>query len=182
MNFLNRMSRKAFVASLPNTFTKGAEVGVSSGDFSRNILSEAPNLKLWCIDIWEQNYQLPNPDQSYQETLSNLTPFGIERFEMVKEASPQSAARFEDEFFDFVYIDADHLYEPVLRDIEAWYPKVRSGGILWGHDYSQPWDGVIQAVDEFCQKNGYTVGVIEAVGYWDGDQDGGSKSWFIVKR
>lgn len=179
---LNTESRKKFVKSFPNYFTKGAEIGVSSGDFSKNILSSAPNIKLWCIDIWEKNYQLPNPDSSYQQTLNNLSKYGLNRFEIIKEGSPKSALRFEDDFFDFVYIDADHNYEAVVKDLEAWYPKVKNGGIFFGHDYSAPWDGVIQAVNEFCIKNQYTVGEIEALGLNDGDQDGGAKSWFIIKK
>ena len=41
----------------------------------------------------------------------------------------------EDESLDFVYIDANHAYDWVVQDIELWYPKVKKGGILWGHDY-----------------------------------------------
>jgi hypothetical protein len=44
-------SRKKFVASFPDSFLTGAEVGVSSGDFSKNILSVTKNIKLYCVDI-----------------------------------------------------------------------------------------------------------------------------------
>jgi len=69
---------------------------------------------------------------------------------------------FEDEFFDFIFIDAEHSYEGVARDISDWYPKVKEGGVLCGHDYVEftakgelgEYDfGVIKAVDEFVEKN-----------------------------
>lgn len=48
---------------------------------------------------------------------------------------------------DLVFIDANHDYESVLEDIEIWYPKVKRGGILVGHDYGV-FEGVTRAVDE----------------------------------
>ena len=49
---------------------------------------------------------------------------------------------------DMVFIDADHSYDSVKRDILNYRPYVREGGLLSGHDYSFAWPGVIQAVDE----------------------------------
>ena len=60
--------------------------------------------------------------------------------------------------FHFIYIDGDHRYEGVKIDIEAWYPKVRKGGLICGHDYTgeiipAKYDvmsfNVKKAVDEF---------------------------------
>ena len=52
----------------------------------------------------------------------------------------------DDKSIDFVYIDADHEYESVRKDIAAWHPKIRRGGIISGHDYSS--SGVYKAVNE----------------------------------
>jgi hypothetical protein len=41
---------------------------------------------------------------------------------------------FDDHSLDAVFVDGSHLYDDVKRDIEAWMPKVRKGGILFGHD------------------------------------------------
>jgi predicted O-methyltransferase YrrM len=61
---------------------------------------------------------------------------------------------------DFVFIDADHSYEGCKADIEAWFPKVKPGGLLSGHDYDNP-DfpefGVKRAVDEFAARHGHSV-------------------------
>lgn len=61
----------------------------------------------------------------------------------------EGAARYGDATLDYVYIDADHHYEPVCRDIDAWLPKVKPGGVIAGHDFCEyPGFGVIQAVTE----------------------------------
>ena len=48
---------------------------------------------------------------------------------------PAAPAQFEDASIDFVYIDARHTYDAVMEDLEAWWPKVRPGGIVAGEDY-----------------------------------------------
>jgi predicted O-methyltransferase YrrM len=60
----------------------------------------------------------------------------------------EQAAAFEDASLDYVMIDADHAYEAVAKDIAAWLPKIRPGGILAGHDYTPEIPGVCQAVTE----------------------------------
>ncbi len=62
--------------------------------------------------------------------------------------SSASADRFEDKSLDFVFIDSDHVYPRVISDIKAWLPKLKSGGIIAGHDYCEEHPGVIQAVNE----------------------------------
>jgi predicted O-methyltransferase YrrM len=60
-----------------------------------------------------------------------------------------AASLFGDKAFDFVFVDADHTYEGVRADIDAWLPKVRPGGWLMGHDFNpRDFPGVVQAVNE----------------------------------
>ncbi|MBU3591454.1 class I SAM-dependent methyltransferase [Polynucleobacter sp. 78F-HAINBA] len=66
---------------------------------------------------------------------------------MIREKSWLAADQFQDESFDLVYIDGDHTYEGVVKDLAAWYPKVKKGGIICGDDIG--WPGVKKAVDEF---------------------------------
>jgi predicted O-methyltransferase YrrM len=56
--------------------------------------------------------------------------------------------KFEDGTIDFIYIDAEHTYESVKRDLELYLPKLKKGGIIGGHDYHEVWPGVCKAVDE----------------------------------
>jgi hypothetical protein len=50
---------------------------------------------------------------------------------------------------DVIYIDAAHEYEAVRQDIIAYWPLVKSGGIMMGDDYTDYWHGVVRAVKEF---------------------------------
>jgi hypothetical protein len=61
----------------------------------------------------------------------------------------QAVTKFADNSLDFVYLDGNHTYDFVKQDLNAWYNKVKVGGILAGHDY--PLKSVKQAVDEFCK-------------------------------
>ena len=52
-----------------------------------------------------------------------------------KEKSSEACKRFPDNFFDFIYIDADHSYDGVRNDILSWFPKIKIGGFICGHDF-----------------------------------------------
>lgn len=56
--------------------------------------------------------------------------------------------KFSNNEFDFLYIDANHSYDGVKRDLELYIPKVKKGGVIAGHDYVENWVGVRKAVDE----------------------------------
>jgi predicted O-methyltransferase YrrM len=60
-----------------------------------------------------------------------------------------AAGHYKNESLDFIFIDADHTYEGVLADLCAWYPKLKPGCLMAGHDFNSDWPGVVQAVDEF---------------------------------
>ena len=68
---------------------------------------------------------------------------------VVKSPSFLAASLFPDDYLDWVYIDASHRYEDVREDIAVWHRKVKPGGILSGHDYSNC-AGVEKAVREFA--------------------------------
>ena len=71
----------------------------------------------------------------------------------------KAARCFLDGELDFVFIDGEHSYEAARLDIEAWWPKVRSGGLLMGHDYDrQRFPGVCRAVDELGESYAVEVG------------------------
>ena len=171
--------RYALVRSLPKEYQVGVEVGVRNGMYSEYILMNNTNLTLYSIDPWEDNYQMTESEKMFEECSWRLKKFN-ERSKMIKGWSPQVTEQFDNNFFDFVYIDADHSYESIEKDIEAWWPKIKHGGILSGHDYGGNWPGIKQAVDEFVVKNNITnlkltgtCGII--------DYDGNEDSWVIQK-
>lgn len=62
---------------------------------------------------------------------------GFRGVEIIEGDSAQCAERVQDGSLDVCFIDADHRYSPFCRDLDAWVPKVRHGGILCGHDCEQ---------------------------------------------
>ena len=58
-----------------------------------------------------------------------MTPYNITKLKMT---SVEASGRFDDQSLDMVYIDSNHDYESVNKDIHAWKPKVKDGGILSG--------------------------------------------------
>ena len=84
---------------------------------------------------------------------------------MVQNSTTDAAKLFPDGHFDWIYLDATHTYAEAKRDLEAWYPKVRTGGLVSGHDYQFQHQaigdgyvfGVRDAVDEFAQARSTRV-------------------------
>jgi len=73
-------------------------------------------------------------------------------------SSEYAVQLFPDLYFDFVYHDASHIYEDVIRDLVQWEKKVKVNGFICGHDYIQHEDfGVIDAVDKFCDLYNYEM-------------------------
>ena len=166
----------------------GAEIGVNRGDFSRRILEKWHGDLLYSIDPWIRNKNPQHGEELYSITKAKLLKFK-ERSQILREKSKESAARFEDGSMDFCYIDALHKYRHVLEDCDLWWPKIKDGGILCGHDYYGPKicttkDGspkkwphveVKQAVDEFIADNDLKI-------HCDGGNNGAMvSSWYIQK-
>ena len=145
----------------------GCEVGVWEGDTSKRILKHFPELFLVMVDQWKvEDNQVhattqEDMDAGHQKAVDS-TEFAKDRRSIIHKTSVEAAKEIPDGFFDFVFIDADHRYEYIYDDVRAWWPKVRNGGILMGHDYNgtlerryggRVW-GVKKAVDEFALEMG----------------------------
>jgi hypothetical protein len=142
----------------------GAEIGVQKGIFSEKILSTWKGEMLFSIDIWEnyQNYtDIANVSQEQQEKLFLEASARLSSYKnsfIIRQYSLEASSLFENNSLDFVYIDANHKYEFVSEDIISWYPKIRPGGLISGHDYLNGYIegsgefGVKKAVDEFVAR------------------------------
>lgn len=124
-------------------FKLGAEVGVAAGEYSRVICENNPQLTKMCgVDPWK--YYKEYKDYVREKTFTNLKIGAFGRlakftfYEFIEEFSMDALKRFEDNSLDFVYIDANHLDPYVTNDIFSWANKVRSGGIISGHDWQSP--------------------------------------------
>lgn len=87
----------------------------------------------------------------YDIAKKNLEPFK-DKIEFIKKRSIDAVDDVPNNL-DFVYIDADNDYLPVLNDIKSYYPKVKKGGIISGDDFSAEYHGVAKAVLEFASEN-----------------------------
>lgn len=155
----------------------GAEVGVFEGHSSEVLLRELPNLRLWMVDPWKSfsgAAEISKLDQTAFDVVRRRalwwTEFASDRRFILPEPSVSAAARFGDGALDFAFIDANHIYECVRADLNAWWPKVRNGGLLTGHDYGVYGDvtgqwGVRRAVNEFAHAHHREVRV-GADGVW----------------
>ena len=122
----------------------GAEVGVFEGFLTHQVLKYVKPSKYFLVD----------PHLKYDDGIGELGRFTQEMWdeihnslcfkykdnpivEVVRKTSVDGAEGTPDASLDFVYIDADHRAEAVYKDICAWYPKVKVGGIVSGHDFTE---------------------------------------------
>lgn len=119
----------------------GAEIGVELGLFSRTILNYWIG-KLLLVDAWEHldDYNCTlNLSDDEQELKYRIAEFNTKKYgqraDIRRGLSVDIAKQIADNSLDFIYIDAGHEYKDVISDLEAWYPKVREGGLISGHDY-----------------------------------------------
>lgn len=162
-----RRGRKRLLRALPPG-TVGMEIGVHLGDFSQRMLDQVAPRELHLVDLWEHR-----PEPAYSGARYGARAVGgaaemEERFARVQArfAGPVAAGvvtihrgysdavleQFPDGYFDWIYIDGNHFYEYVRRDLELAATKVRAGGLITGDDYGPLgwWEGgVTRAVDEF---------------------------------
>ncbi len=143
-------------------YSIAAEVGVASAEFSVRLVGATTLKRLVLIDVWAAECDAEN--ERAARAFSAAQPIT----EIIKRPSVEVAGSFPDALFDFVYIDADHSRDSVLADAQAWWPKVRDGGCLAGHDYALynhivgcP-TGVLLATEEFAAEVGHKLYVTGA--------------------
>lgn len=152
----------------------GAEVGCLRGEFSRH-LSKYYKGVILCIDSFTGEPNMPDDPLVEDKCRKNIEGT---KCELIKGFSVDVARATSDGLLDWVYIDADHTYKSVKEDLNAWFPKVRKGGVISGHDYVHYLKngytfGVIEAVDEFVKEHGYQLGELMDKGKF--------ASWYFIK-
>lgn len=175
-------------------YTTFVEVGCKAGQTTGHILKTIPDSRVIAIDPWRANPAPKNGDatrEDYEkwdfakieaEFWENVGEHK-DRCTMVRKTSAEAANELNEGFatlsdmlagrqvraaLDLVFIDALHDYESVREDIRLWWPHVRIGGMLAGHDFNHKWPGVERAVaDSF---NLLHVGVAS------------DSVWFVLKN
>tara|TARA_B110000971_G_C19910336_1_gene454208 strand:- start:137 stop:775 length:639 start_codon:yes stop_codon:yes gene_type:complete len=157
----------------------GAEIGVAGGEHALSLLENLNILMLYLIDPYEMyeeylknldsNYWATKPplDETFLKAEKLLDPYQ-EQTKFVKKFS-NSAVKEIEASIDFVYIDGNHDYKYVREDLELYYPIVKSGGLIGGHDFyngfARSHNGVITAVIEFVHSKGLQL-YVEQPDFW----------------
>lgn len=136
-----------------------AEIGCWFGRATRTLAAGNPELQLDCVDTFlgSEEHQKELKGKMFQpEFEQNITPYK-DRVAIHVGFSDEVAKTFENESLDAVFIDAAHDYENVVKDILAWSPKLKRGGLMLGHDYPHPddphggFEDLRRAVDELVK-------------------------------
>ena len=142
----------------------GSWQGKSAVFMAVEILNQNKNIKINCVDTWEGSIEhkeenIIQKNLLYETFLKNIEPVK-QVIKPIRKSSVEGAKLFKDNSVDLVFIDAAHDYENVKNDINAWYPKVKPGGILAGHD--KTWPGVVKAVNEFLLESNNALHILDS--------------------
>jgi hypothetical protein len=128
----------------------GSWKGRSASFMAVEIRNSRKRIQFDCIDTWDgsEEHDLSDKpkDWLYHEFKKN-TLLVSEYINPIRSTSVDASHLYDNRSLDFCFIDAAHDYENVKADIIHWYPKVKFGGVIAGHDYPH-WSGVKKAVDE----------------------------------
>lgn len=142
-----------------DTFVEiGSWIGQSAVFMAENIRRKNLNVKFYTIDFFDT---MPMKDASYEvkteiarekkifETYLENTAHVKDYIITIIGDSKEVYKQFENESIDYLFIDGDHTHEGFAIDIKLWYPKVKWGGIVSGHDYIWGGNGVKPIIDAF---------------------------------
>jgi len=151
---------------------KVAEIGIWTGQVSLllGLLSKPYEAEMYSIDHfkgqeggglagWANGY---NIESVWKALISNNDLNN--HVNLIKKSSVEASKDFPNEYFDFIFIDASHDYGSIKDDIEAWYPKLKTNGIISGHDFN-----AVISLEEVNRRyierdnRGWCIGVMKAV-------------------
>jgi len=186
---LDLLDRKSLFKSIPHGGI-AAEIGVRTGALSETILSANQPRELWLVDIWKhQSVEVYGKDTSnagddkQERRFQAVTARFADRpqVKILREWSDVAATTFPDEYFDWWFLDANHMR--VDTDIAAWWPKLKRGGWATGHDFCEPdvadYIKTKPQVEAFAAEHGFEIHVIGLKS--DNAMERRYPSWAIMK-
>jgi hypothetical protein len=142
-SFVNEEIRMLEVGSYMGESTK---VFASTGVFDR-VVAVDPH------EGYEEFNELFGYDWEIVKNEFYLNTKNFKCIELIQDYSYNIINTIPNQEFHFIYIDADHSYESVKKDIIMMLEKVKDGGFIGGHDYNEEHPGVVQAVREIFGNN-----------------------------
>lgn len=219
MNFNSRSDLPA-ILNAKNLLGLGVEIGVQTGRNARHIRANWNGASLILVDPWRPYYGVLDTQEMHDQYMAECVmgmrilaeqnkKSGILRMTSLEAAAifHTIAPGFPGGIFDFVYLDDDHSYEGVKNGIDVWFPLVKKGGIIAGHDYvvdgwhkdGEPYNAyatmeeaggnsghcgpfyVRKAVDEAFDGSGRYSTKVGQLYITDPKMDGGWQSWAVEK-
>lgn len=144
----------------------GSWFGRSTAYMGEQIKKNSKNIKFYVVDTWEGAGESETQKTIVSNYGGNIFPAFWQNMvnskledliSPLQITSEKASLLFDDETLDFVFIDASHVYDEVTKDISCWYPKIKKGGIIAGHDFTPRFD-VPDAVQDFFGTNFYLKG------------------------
>ena len=155
----------------------GAAIGISFGYGEEYVLDSIIFNRFYMIDPYKHfDFSAMTPElweEQYKYAVNKFS--GLGHVTLWRATSEEASKLIEDHSLDFVYIDGNHFYPAVKMDIDLWWPKIKDGGVIGGHDYYDvdqsvnldeliyDWRvngihyGVVKAVRDFARKNNKLV-------------------------
>lgn len=144
----------------------GTYLGCSAIYMAEVLSKSGDPFTLYTVDTFEK---YGKHQKFFPLAMNNFKACGVrDKVRVLSCRSWEAAGFFDDKEVDLVWVDASHEFVGAKADIDAWNAKVKPGGFLAGHDYSE--SGVQLAVDRFCFAASKTPVI------WNPD---GWKSWWI---
>lgn len=147
------LNREKLLSLLPKNGVV-CELGVDMGCFSKKIIDINNPKKLHLVDIWESK-RYNNTKKIAVETLFKKQ-IKDKKIKIHNTYSVDAVAQFDDNYFDWIYIDTNHSYATTAEELFLYSKKIKPNGIISGHDFIVGnWNGmvrygVMEAVYEFC--------------------------------
>ena len=124
-----------------------AEIGVFKGENAQDIIGYNKPSYIHLMDLWDY----PNADY-HLEKIVKPTFNNLSNVEIHKGDSLELAHKFDNDYFDWVYIDSNKTFKHTIEEIQLYIPKVKSGGYICGHDYIRTDIEHKENVPEHCER------------------------------
>ena len=149
------------------------EIGIFKGEFMDYIINNCGPCSVDGVDIFEgvicsgnsdgNNVVYYPLDIAYEQLSEKYKE--NKNVRLIKSDSSTHLRSVKNEYYDIIYIDGDHSYNGVKKDLRKSFNKIKNGGYIMGHDYEMNMNkaknvynfGVKQAVDEFCIVYNQTI-------------------------
>lgn len=171
------IDRFSIIDDLDGDQNVGIELGVAAGGFSARLAQSGKFKRLFGVDLYSDHH-----DQAeYKRALRTI---GLDsNYSLLKMSFDEALGLFPDDYFDFIYIDGyAHTGEQGGKTFFDWLPKLKSGGILAGDDYSHHWPLVQESVHYFVEQVGGQLHITDDRKTEPNSDFNKFPSWFIFNK